>query len=453
MIRLLTSVLFLPKGYQAKSRDIATGIAMGLLVLLIGGTARDQFPLLISAYLALFGLYGLAYWQAQKGAEVFYLRLGVWLRLLLLFATPALSDDFYRFIWDGRMWLAGYHPLSQTPLQFLEAGHGQAGLDWSLFAKLNSKTNHTVYPPVTQVIFIVSCLIPAGGEWLAAFIMRLFLLAAEIGNIYLLQRIFTRLNIPGHSAVLYALNPLLIIEITGNLHHEGLMIFFLLWAFSEWQQGRLARSSVAFTLAVATKLLPLLFVPFMIRRLSWKNNVKYWGIALMLSLLLFAPLAGTAFGSSHFGESLQLYFKQFAFNGSLYKIATWMAHERTGYYQGNVIGPALGLCGAFMIIFVALWDKNRDLRAMPGQWLVAILLYLVFAAIVHPWYLSLPIVLCLFTSWRFPIIWSGLAFLSYIHYSYEPFRDNNWLVALEYGITFVFFAIESLLFPNVASKA
>lgn len=453
MIRLLTSLLFLPKGYKVRPGDIALGIAMGLLVLVIGGTARHQFPVLISCYLALFGLYGLAYWRAGKGAGDFYLRLGVWLRLLLLLATPALSDDFYRFIWDGRMWLAGYHPLSQTPLQFLEAGHGQAGLDWSLFAKLNSKVNHTVYPPVVQLIFIISCLIPAGGEWLAAVIMRLFLLAAEVGNIYLLQRIFTRLNIPAHRAVLYALNPLLIIEITGNLHHEGLMIFFLLWAYSEWQQGRLMRSSAAFTLAVATKLLPLLFVPFMVRRMNAANNARYWGLALILSAILFAPMLSGAFSGSHFGESLQLYFKQFAFNGSLYKIATWMAHERTGYYQGNVVGPTLGLCGALMIVVVALWDKNRDLRALPGQWLAAILIYLLFAAIVHPWYLSLPVVLCLFTSWRFPIIWSGVAFLSYIHYTYEPFRDNNWLVALEYGITFAFFITESLLLQNVASKA
>ena len=39
-------------------------------------------------------------------------------RLIFLFATPNLSQDFYRFIWDGRMIFEGLNPYLSLPETF-----------------------------------------------------------------------------------------------------------------------------------------------------------------------------------------------------------------------------------------------------------------------------------------------------------------------------------------------
>lgn len=64
--------------------------------------------------------------------------------------------------------------------------------------------------------------------------------------------------------------------------------------------------------------------------------------------------------------------------------------------------------------------------------------FLFFTTTVHPWYVTLPLALCLFTNYRFPVLWSGLAILSYAAYSQTPFRENLWLTAFEYSAVFGF---------------
>ncbi len=83
-----------------------------------------------------------------------------------------------------------------------------------------------------------------------------------------------------------------------------------------------------------------------------------------------------------------------------------------------------------------------DFKTLPEEWLFAITLYLICTTTMHPWYTALPIVLCVFTKWRFPIMWSGLIFLTYVNYSYEPYRENLWVVALEYLAVAAWFAWE-----------
>ena len=66
--------------------------------------------------------------------------------------------------------------------------------------------------------------------------------------------------------------------------------------------------------------------------------------------------------------------------------------------------------------------------------LMAISVYFLLSTTVHPWYVATPLLLCLFTKYRFPILWSGLVFLSYSAYGETEFSENLWMVALEYSI-------------------
>ncbi len=418
---------------------VALTIALGYF------TPREQFGQLIILYGIFAALYALACYGADEDNWRFYRQLGIILRLVLLFSVPALSNDVYRFIWDGRLLLQGVNPLLYTPLQWLESGKSAPGLDWTLFAKLNSGTNFTIYPPVAQAVFWLSCLPFPTGDWAPTVLMRLILIAAEYGVLRLLPALLPRFGHPSQRTVWYALNPLIILELTGNLHFEGLMVFFLLWSLQSLQAGKHYTAATAMALSIATKLLPLFLLPFLLHRLSLKENVRFFGLLGGLLALLFIPLIGGGEVIAHFGNSLDLYFQQFEFNAGIYYIARWIAFKSTGYNQIDAIGPTLALCTTLYILLTALWDNSRRWEDLPDRWLLAGAVYLFFATIVHPWYLTMLIVLSLFTSRRFPIVWSVLIFLSYIHYTYSPPRENWWALGMEYGVLAIFMTIESFL--------
>ena len=78
---------------------------------------RHESVQLVACFGTLFLLYG---WIIQNEQNIkFWLIGSIIIRLSLLVALPNLSDDFYRFIWDGRLWAAGQHPFDALPADFL----------------------------------------------------------------------------------------------------------------------------------------------------------------------------------------------------------------------------------------------------------------------------------------------------------------------------------------------
>lgn len=413
---------------------------------------------------------------------------GLLLRLLLLFAFPLLSDDVYRFIWDGHLLRSGINPLAQLPAYYLEEAQGVVGLTPELFGLLNSPDYYTIYPPIAQAVFTASTTLAPNSWWGAAVVMKLFLLAAELGTFYLLWQLLKAWSLPRERLLLYWLNPLILVEIMGNLHFEGLMIVFLLLSLWALIQSRWWLAGGAFALSVASKLLPLMFLPFLIVRL-WRNGRSRPFLIFSLAfgglcLLLFAPLLATGL-SGNFGSSLDLYFRKFEFNASLYYIAREIGYQQTGWNQIAVIGPALAKGVAVSILLFAAveglyrrsgapswrayaqvvykqlfpkllpisWsdqvspkveEKPNSWEALPTLWLFAFVIYLLGATTVHPWYLSLPIVLCCFTAWRFPLLWSFFIVLTYTNYTTVPYQENLSLLGVEYGAVLAFFVYESV---------
>ena len=88
-----------------------------------------------------------------KNSDEFNIRwllgISLLLRIIPMFAIPALSDDFYRFIWDGRLLAAGINPFAGLPGEFLnEPALVAKGISNELYGLLNSPTHYTIYPPV-----------------------------------------------------------------------------------------------------------------------------------------------------------------------------------------------------------------------------------------------------------------------------------------------------------------
>jgi uncharacterized membrane protein len=119
--------------------------------------------------------------------------------------------------------------------------------------------------------------------------IRIFVLLAECGTLTLLSCIARRLHSPPGIVLIYAFNPLVVIELTGNLHPEAFMIFFILLSIYLLMRDRQILSAVSFGLAVGAKLIPLIFLPLLIKRLGLIKSLRYFGVVGAATLLLASP--------------------------------------------------------------------------------------------------------------------------------------------------------------------
>lgn len=197
----------------------------------------------------------------------FYFRLlvisAILFRLLLLFAIPNLSQDFYRFIWDGRLLLEGFNPYLYTPDSFITNGVFPVSQTQDLYNGMGelSASHFSNYPPLHQLVSFIAALV-AGKSILGSVVtMRLIIIAADLGILYFGKKLLEGLRLPSNRIFWYVLNPFIIIELTGNLHFEGIMLFFLVWSFYLLHSGKWKWAAVVLGCSISVKLIPLLLLP------------------------------------------------------------------------------------------------------------------------------------------------------------------------------------------------
>jgi len=411
---------------------------------------QETVPLFL-IYFSLFLLYVLI---IRKNTHInddslkFWIIAAVIFRLMLLFSVPALSDDFYRFIWDGRLLAAGYHPFAEVPSYYMSQSLSIPGIDQGLFNKLNSKQTFTIYPSVAQFIFWLSVKLSTGTVYSSIVVMKVIIFLFEIGTLWMMTKVLLRFNIARANTLLYALNPLVILELTGNLHFEGVMVFFLLTAVFYLTRQQLSVSSLAFALSICTKLIPLLFLPLLLRYLGWKKTLIYWTLTGAITLLLFLPLLNTEIIRG-LTTSLGYYFQRFEFNASLYYLIREIGYLIAGFNIIQFAAPLLAIAAASIIFYLAFrnlpssFTGNIDASVFKSMvW--SMFIYLLSAAILHPWYIITLLVISLMTPFRFPLVWTGVIFLSYAGYTQTEFEENLLLVAIEYIIMIAYLLYETV---------
>ncbi|OGX90440.1 hypothetical protein BEN49_22715 [Hymenobacter coccineus] len=154
-------------------------------------------------------------------------------RLLWLPATPALSNDFYRFRWDGLLVSHGHNPFAKTPRQLLAATPtDSAALPLPelrhLLPLLNSPAYFSVYPPVCQALYGAAARAFPTSQTGFLMVVRGALLLADAGAAALLLWLLPLAGWPARRALAYLLHPLAVVEVMGNVHMEGAVVFFLL---------------------------------------------------------------------------------------------------------------------------------------------------------------------------------------------------------------------------------
>ncbi len=423
---------------------------------------RHETVLLLLSYFSVFAIYLYVTLKSPDENTKFWLYASILIRITLLFSVPALSDDFYRFIWDGRLLASGYHPFAEVPSYYIQNGASIPGINIDLFQKLNSSYYFTIYPPFAQFVFWLSVKISPDSVFGSMIIMKSIVLVAEIGSLILIKKLLIRFKLPSKRILIYALNPLVILELTGNIHLEAIMIFFLLLSIFLLSQEKLLVSAMAFSGAVCVKLIPLIFLPALLPRLGWKKSIVYYTIVGCTCFVLFLPLFDREIISG-FQNSIGYYFKKFEFNASIYYLVRVWGISYYGYNIIQTAGWTLGLVGGIFIVAISIFGKTIKLKEsifhfknstinqqqptnndLPLILLWALLLYFLFTTTLHPWYITTLLVLSIFTSYRFVVLWTALIFLTYVGYTLTGFHENLWITLFEYLLVLSYLVYELL---------
>ncbi len=380
--------------------------------------------------------------------------------ITLLFGPPTLSDDIYRYVWDGRVAAAGINPYRYAP-QSEELSHLR---DASIYPYINHKEVPTVYPPVSQMVFVALQKLGGGIYGFKVGFMSLNLLTMAV--LFLILR---ALQMNPVRLLIYAWNPLVLMEFSHSGHSDIIGIFLMLLALLLIIRGKSIWSYIVLALSFLTKFLSLLFLPFFTlhRRQSRILPPLLFGAVTLLLYLPYSEVGLKLFAG------LGVYSDKWAFNSSVFAVInTGIRHLlelcRSTGAMSTLLGPfvndanaslklaklAIGLIFGCSYVYYML-RLQRDLDREGEIWFfklgfVLFGMFIILNPTVHPWYLTWMVPFLVIYPNRAWILFTGLAGLSYWvlndYWDAGVWHEAHWVRAVEY---LPFFA---LLFFDAAQK-
>mgnify|MGYP005993871023 FL=1 len=412
---------------------------------------RTEFYTLVFLWFSLFGCF---YYFIKSNTlnTSTLIGLSVLFRLIFLFSIPNLSQDFYRFIWDGRMILEGLNPYLSLPETFIQQGLHPIAESSNLYNGMGEMngSHYTNYPPINQLCFLIAALFASKSIFGSIIVLRLLIIFADIGLLYFGKKLLERLKLPIKNIFWYALNPFIIIEMTGNLHFEPVMLFFLIWSLYKLHQQKWFWAAILLACSVSVKLIPLLFLPlfyqwFVKNEERWFKGLQklfvFYTLVFITIIVLFIPFYSSEL-IANYSNSVGLWFRNFEFNASFYFIFREIGYLFRGYNEIAVIGKITPILTILFLLYTTFFNKGKTLIQLTTLCLFGLCFYYFTSTTIHPWYLATPLILSIFTKYRFPIIWTLVIILSYQAYANNPWKENLWFVTLEYLIVYGYMIYE-----------
>lgn len=370
------------------------------------------------------------------------------LRLAALTGPPSISDDLFRYAWDGHVQASGVDPYRFAPTSPHLAGlrdpwlwpddracadlHRPPGC-----TRINRPSERTIYPPAAQAWFAL--VFRVGGLGLRD---HLWQVAGFVGDLALLPILAGALRSWGRDprwCALYALSPIAVVEVVNNAHVDGLAALIAaasLWAAARRRAGpgsrwRPAPAVVGAALGLATlvKLYPAMLVAGLVAGRPGTRAGRRWptgaGAALVVTVAVGYGPHVLAVGTRVLGY-----------------LPGYLSEERYG--QGGrflllaVVGhwPALTLVLATLAVIGLLMLVVRYAPAPPEAMALLLGGALLVATPVQPWYAVT--LLALATVAAQPV-WAVVAAAGYPYYFTVVLDDPRAVLIgrLSYGVALV----------------
>ncbi len=345
------------------------------------------------------------------------------IRIISIVYVPA-SDDINRYIWEGTIQLHGHNPFTTAP-NAPETEH----LRNAIWEDVNHPHIATIYWPFAQLLFKATAGI---SPTITAF--KILVTLFDLLTLLMLGLIVRHRRLPLSSLLLYALNPLVLVAISGQGHMESIVVFLMVTALylMDTRRGGVV-ALLALASAVLCKLTSCILLPFFIRKTGWKKAI--W---LFVPLLLFIPYLTTP---AHYFATPLLFAREFSYNGLLQEFLT----HYCGLDTTSTLHLLLFTFGTgTVVIFIITPSLLRASSLVIG-------LLLLCMPTVHPWYFLLMtpfLVLFQQKSWLL-LHFTTLFLLFFFDSSVSiPFFHHRYLlISIEY-LPFIIMATIELLSGN-----
>jgi len=330
-------------------------------------------------------------------------------RLLLIPTAPTLSEDAYRYLWDGSLVRDGINPYVHAPSDPALADRRN-----ELFTHLNHADVPTIYPPAAQLFFGAVAAVRATPATLKGAY-----LPVEIAAWLALLALLRRRGLASERILLFAWNPLVLVESYGSGHVDLLAAAALVLALALIEAGRRVPAGVAWAIACLGKYTPLLLGPTLVRTRAWAILVSA-GLTMAVLALPFLNAGPAIF------HGLEAYAAHWEFNGPLFPVL------RTVLHSGDAARLVLAALLVAAVIAISLRAKTAS-----GAALGCLMAYLLASPTVFPWYLVPLAALLPLHPNAGVLAATGLVALSYLplpHYrATGEWALPKWIPWVEYG--------------------
>lgn len=385
--------------------------------------AATHAPLGSPVFLGVVAAAGIAYlsvlarvWSAPPAPRSL---LFVAFALAVAFRVPVMipevggDNDMMRYVWDGRVQHLGYNPYVVLP-----ADPAMAWTHNDETRAMPSARAATPYPPVAQLFFRLVV-----GIHDSSRAMKIALVACDLLTILVLWRWLLATGRNEWLTIAYAWNPLVVLEVAHSGHIDTLGALWIVTCAYWLTRRRTGLASVAFVLAVATKILPIVLLPLFWRRIRIRDAV---GAAVLFGLLYLPFTVGPSLPIGAVPNVVAF----IRFNGPIFRFVTSLSSPHVAAGLAVTVG-----------LLAAAWARWKLDESDPAAWAWPMAIAVACAPVIYPWYLLYltPFLLTTATlpllAWTFSILPTYLVW--YVLEYRKPWFVPWFVEVLQFGAVIV----------------